>query len=255
MQNASARGSVQSVDRAVAILNSFLGDVPELALRDVARLAGLTPSTAHRLLATLQAHGLVEQRSAGESYTLGAHIARLGRAASDSKPLVVQALPLMNMLRDRFGETVGLHVRKGPHARVVVAQAESPHQLRRTYTEIGEEIPIHLGAPGKLLLAYATSEERQEVLGRPLVAATSRTIVDVDALREELTRIRKRGYALSLQERNRGVCTVAVPVFDAEDEVGVALGLTGPAVRLDAKRLRGCVPSLQQAAAELSAFV
>jgi IclR family transcriptional regulator, acetate operon repressor len=253
MQNQAAwtRSAVQSLDRAVAILNTFLGHDTQ-TLSQVADRTGLTRSTTHRLLASLQAHGLVEQHTTGASYSLGSHLFRLARAASRATSLIERAQPIMDRLRDETGETVGLHVRRGTTMRVPVLQAESRLQLRRTYTEIGEDIPIHLGAPGKLLLAYLPPQAQMSVLEGELVPATERTITDPEALRRELGRIANQGYALSLQERNPGVTTVAVPVWDAAGSVAAALSITGPAVRLPKKRLLELVPRMQAAARELT---
>jgi IclR family transcriptional regulator, acetate operon repressor len=251
MQN-DPRVTVQSIDRAVAILNVFLDGAAELSLSEIARRTRLTRSTTHRLLASLAAHGLVEQRAAGSRYSLGPHLLRLAEAVAGGADLVARARPIMNALRDDLEETVGLHVRQGHRFRVVVAQAESRLQLRRTYTEVGEPIPIHLGASGKVLLAWLPADLQDAVLSQPLEAATERTITEPAALRRELEQIRRSGYAVSLQERNAAVSAIAAPVRGRSGEVVAALGVTGPSVRLPKKRLVGMYPALRAAAQGLS---
>lgn len=228
---------VRSIDRAMAILGTFDEHSPRRSLSEIAEALGLNTSTTHRLLQALKAHGLVSQPDGGKAYALGPallHLARLATGALDIREI---AQPLMRRLRDEVDETVGLHVLRPDLTRSVIDQAESRHPLRRTYTELGEPIPLHQGAPGKVLLAFLPEDEREAVLGRPLEAANEHTIVDVDALGAEAADIRRRGFALSFGERVLGIHTVAVPIRKHDGSVTAALSVTGPAQRMPRKRL------------------
>jgi len=247
----SPKITVQSIDRAIAILNSFLHEETQ-TLSQIAATAGLSRSTAHRLLSSLQAHRLIEQRLSGGTYALGDHVLRLAQAASQAASVLDRASLLLEGLRDETGETSALHVRVGISHRVPIIQAESKLELRRSYTEIGQAIPIHLGAPGKLLLAYLPEQAQERILAHPLAPATKHTITAADELREELVKIRQQEFALSLQERNPGVTTLAVPVDDGTAPINAAVSLTGPAVRLPEDKLREFVPLAAQAAQEIA---
>lgn len=244
---------VRSLDRAVAILGAFDEARPRLSLSEIADALGLNTSTAHRLLQALKAHGLVTQPDGGKAYALGPTVLRLARLATGSLDVQEIARPFMRRLRDAIGETVGLHVLRSDNLRVVVDQAESHQALRRSYTELGEPIPLHQGAPGKVLLAYLPEDQREAILDAPLDAANENTVTDADALRRELATVRGRGYALSYGERVGGIHTVAVPLRDHDGRVVAALSVTGPAMRMPRERLVAIAPIAQGAARDVSA--
>jgi IclR family acetate operon transcriptional repressor len=252
MQEAGSK-TVQSFDRAVAILDAFTPDRSELGVSEIARLTGLSRSTVHRLLVTLRRHELVQQLPDSTDYALGPHVLRLAQAAFSKVNLQTTAKAVMPRLRDQCDETVGLHARLGRTSRTVLDQVESSQPLRRTYTEIGMPIPIHQGAPGKVLLAHSSQELQEEILAGKLEAATSRTITDPRKLRAELERTRRNGYALSLEERVPGISTLAVPVFNHTGAVVAALSVTGPSSRLSRRRLLALVPLAGEAAQAISA--
>lgn len=248
----AATSDVRSLDRAIAILNAFTRERSELGVSEVARRTGLTTSTTHRLLGSLLAHGLVQQVFGSKMYALGPHVLRLAYIASGHVNVQAAALPLMKRLRDSADETVGLHLLRADNTRVVVDQAESHKPLRRTYTEMGQPIPLHQGAPGKVLLAYLPAEVREALLERSLEPVTEVTPTDPDELRRELDEIRARGYALSFGERVRDIHTVAVPVRNHTGAVMAALSVTGPAVRMSRERLESLRELATQTAKELS---
>ncbi len=243
---------VQSLDRAVAILRAFDLRRPQMGLSEIAEALELTVSTTHRLLQSLKAHGLVIQSDGSKAYAPGPALLDLAAVAQSALDVQEIARPILPRLRDRVGETVGLHVIRNDIYRVVVDQAESHHPLRRTYTGLGEPIPIHQGAPGKVLLAFLDADRREAVFQVPLEAATEGTIVDEDALRADLEEIRSRGYALSFGERVAGIHTVAVPIFDHNGRATASLSITGPAIRMPADRLERMVPAVTAAAFEIS---
>jgi IclR family transcriptional regulator, acetate operon repressor len=244
--------TVQSFDRAVAILDAFTADRPELGVSEIARITGLSRSTVHRLLVTLRRQELVQQLPNSTNYALGPHLLRLAQAAYSHVNLQKAARAIMPRLRDMCDETVGLHARLGPTARTVLDQVESSQPLRRTYIEIGMPIPIYQGAPGKVLLAFSSRELQEEILSGELLPATPRSITDPDRLRTELARTRRSGYALSLEERVEDISTLAVPIANHTGTVIAALSVTGPSSRLSRKRLLELVEPAARAAHAIS---
>ena len=245
--------TVQSFDRAVSILDAFTADRSELGVSEIARLTGLSRSTVHRLLVTLRRHELIQQVPGSSNYALGPHLLRLAQAAFSNVNLQTAAKPVMERLRDQCDETVGLHARLGVATRTVLDQVQSSQPLRRTYTEIGESIPIYQGAPGKVLLSFSPQALQDEILAGELEAATPRTITDPKKLRVELQRTRKRGYAFSFEERVPGISTLAVPVFNHTRGVAAALSVTGPSSRVNRARLLEILPLAVEAARAVSA--
>jgi IclR family transcriptional regulator, acetate operon repressor len=240
--------TVQSFDRAVAILDTFSAERPELGVSEIARSTGLSRSTVHRLLTTLRRHDLVQQVPDSTDYALGPHLLRLAQVASSNVNLQKAARVVMTELRNLCDETVGLHTRLGPFTRTVLDQVESSQPLRRIYTEIGSAIPIYQGAPGKVMLAYSPDELQEEILAGKLEAATERSITDPQRLRKELKRVRKLGYALSFEERVPGISTIAVPIANHTGAVIAALSVSGPSTRVDRRRLLDCLPHVAHAA-------
>lgn len=250
---AAISGGVQSIDRAVALLSVFTPERPVAGLSDIARLTGLSRSTAHRLLTALSAHGLVQQAPHSTAYSLGPRVLGLADTARRHLTRDRQAEPVMTWLRDQSGETVGLHVLDETPARRTLAQVESTQPLRRTYTDLGAPHPAHQGAPGKVLLAFAPEALRRVALGRRLTSPDGARVLRPDALRAELEQIRADGYAISLEERVVGVVALAVPARDHTGEVTTALSISIPAVRAGRDELVALVPTALQAARTLSA--
>jgi IclR family acetate operon transcriptional repressor len=237
------RSGVQAIDRAVAILRCFSARTPELGISEIARATGLSTSTAHRLIAAMQHNRLVRQ-SAHRRYTLGPLLVQLARSGAVATTLRDLALGPMRELRDRTDETVGLHELLPTLERTVIDQVESRQALRRTYTEIGEPIPLPYGAPGKVLLAFVPAAEREKILAEPIEQVTPTTITDPDALRAQLEQIRERGYALSFSERTPGIRTVAAPILDHAGQVIGCLSLSGPERRMPRGRMDELAPEV-----------
>lgn len=230
-----ARPGVQAIDRAVAILRCFDARHPDLGISDIARRTGLSTSTTHRLLVSMQSNHLVRQTSS-RRYGLGPLLVQLARSGAVPTTLRDAALPGMAALRDELDETVGLHELLGTSERVVVDQMESRQQLRRTYTEIGMPIALPHGAPGKAILSMLAPALQEGCLSRPIEPVTPRTITDPEALRRQLAQVRARGWAVSHSERTPGIRAVAAPLYDHTGSVVGALGISAPEVRVDDAR-------------------
>lgn len=242
---------VSMLDRLLAILEQFTDENPHLTPSEISRGAGLTTTTTHRLLNSLQERGLV-RRLDNRRYALGPRLRRLASNARSQMDLREIAAPIMHWLRDRTGETVGLHTVDGLD-RIVLSQVESREPLRRTYTDLGNPIPLNQGAPSKAILAFLPEDLQEKVVRGPLRPATENTLVEAAKLREELARIRRFGYALSFGERVPRIASVSVPVFDHRQAVIGSLSVTGPDVRLSPTRLEEFTPVAVEAGERLSA--
>jgi IclR family acetate operon transcriptional repressor len=161
----------------------------------------------------------------------------------------------MRVLRDETNETVGLHTLLPDNTRTVVDQVESHQPLRRTYTEFGESIPLHMGAPGKLLLAFLPERQQETVLTRPLAKATAATQTNPDRIRAELATIRERGYSASLGERVHGIRTVAAPIFDDARKVESCISVSGPDSRMSDERMSAIAALAVNAAQQIGNLI
>ena len=247
-----ATAPVEAIDRAIRILDAFSHDQPELGVADIARRLGLKRSTVHRALATMESGGLLRQVASTQKYALGPKVLGLAYVLQSQLSLSAVALPAMTALRDRCSETIALHVLEG-RARVCVQQVESRQDLRRTYHDIGKELPVHAGSPGKLLLAFLPSEEAEKAIDESgLLAVTPLTITDRSKLLLELALIRERGYALSSGQRTPGIASVSCPVRNHAGRVIAAINISGPEVRLTEAKMLEYLPMLRETTLAIS---
>jgi DNA-binding IclR family transcriptional regulator len=240
------RNSVQTVDRALQLLQAFETPEQELGVTELAGALGVHKSTVSRLAATLAARGFLERAPGSESFRLGPELARLGLLADrGGTDLVELARPAMGRLAADTGETVNLALLDGDEA-VNVAQADGRH-IVGVGSWTGRRTALHCTANGKVLLAFT---------GRPLPegklrAFTERTIVSRPALERELRRVRARGYATAAGELEEGLHAIAVPLLDRGDRCLGALSVSGPAYRLPPAALAALAERCRRAAAEI----
>ncbi|MFC6084651.1 IclR family transcriptional regulator [Sphaerisporangium aureirubrum] len=223
-----ARGgaTVQSVDRALDVLEALADRGGSAGLSEIAARTGLPYGTIHRLLRALLARGYVRQES-DRRYALGGALVRLGGVAE--RMVGVWAQPYLEKMVTLSGETANLAVLEGDFV-VYVAQAASPRRLRM-FAEVGRRVLPHSTAVGKVLLA--DRPDAAAVLARTgLPRRTGRTVTSVDTLLAELELVRDRGYAVDLGEEELGVHCLAVPVRDG-NRVVAAMSISGPAERIE----------------------
>jgi len=241
----TVRGS-QAIERALGILLTFSMESPALHLRDICDRTGLTMSTAHRMLKALSKAGFVVQHPADGSYRLGPAVVSLSRVVlngTSRSMLAAICLPYLEDIRNRTGETAGLHM-PSADGRVCVAEAES-RQMMRMATGVGTEFPWHAGAASKALLSGMTPEQRAQALARATWRQiSSGTPRDGERLREEIETAADQGYALSVGETVEGASAIAMPVRSADGQVVAAINVTGPSIRWTRERMVDAVPLL-----------
>ncbi len=244
----TAVAGVQSVDRALRILE-ILARSGECGVTEVAVALDVHKSTAFRLVATLEQHGLVEQVEGRGKYRLGVGLLRLAGATSARLDVVQEARPLCKQLATDTGETVNLATLSGNSAlyldQVAGTSALQPHNW------VGQHIPLHATSNGKVLLAWLPAAELDTVLGG-LPSYTRMTITTRARLRRELETVREQGYAVAVDELEVGLTAVAAPVRNAHGDVICSMSISGPTFRLSSERVAHVLPLLVQAADELS---
>lgn len=241
----------QSLERIVDILDSFSLEAPVLGVREAARKTGLSHSTAGRLMANMKTLGLLNQDPETLSYMMGAKVlawAGIYTVTSDIRSI---SLPIMVRLQEETRETISLYVLEG-NERVCVERLESPETVR-IVARIGRRIPLYAGSAGKVFLAFLPEERRQEILAATeMVPMTRRTITDMEELRSDLNRIRKRGYAISKGEWILEAAGVAAPIFDQYGRISAALTISGPAQRFTEEKINETIPLVKSGAEEIS---
>lgn len=221
--------SVQSVDRALDVMEALAAHGGEAGLSEIAARTGLPYGTIHRLLRTLLERGYVRQES-DRRYALGGALVRLAGVAE--RMVGVWAQPYLTRMVELSGETANLAVLEGDFI-VYVAQVPSPRRLRM-FAEVGRRVLPHSTAVGKVLLADRTAAEVLALLERTgMPRRTANTITSPHDMLGMLDGTRANGFAMDLGEEELGVHCLAVPVRDGE-RVIAAMSVSGPAERIDA---------------------
>lgn len=229
MRNESAPGRIQSVDRAIQVLE-LIGESGAMGVTELSRELGVHKATASRLAATLAEHGLLERDATSDRYRLGISLVYLAGAVMAELDLVAVSRPVVQSLAETTGETVNLGVLHGG-AVVCVDQAAGASSVM-SVSWIGRRTPLHCTSNGKILLSAMEEADIAAELSSPLEQRTPNTIVDPAALREDLDHCRTRGYATTREELEVGLNAVAAPVRRADGRIVAALSVAGPAFRL-----------------------
>jgi DNA-binding IclR family transcriptional regulator len=246
-----ARYRIQSIERAVAILNAFSAETPELGVTELAERLALHKSTVHRFLVNLEAAGLVERNTRSQRYRLGLRIFELGGLVLQQMNLWDEALPFLEGLVRDSGETGHLAVLDSGEA-IYIERVEARRALRIP-SAVGRGYPAHATNLGKVLLAYLPPEDLREVVrARGLAAYTPHTITDPGRLDAELARIRAQGYAVDNEEYDEGLRCIGAPIQDHTGHVVAALGIGGPVTRVTPARVAELAELVMRAAKGLS---
>jgi DNA-binding IclR family transcriptional regulator len=239
---------IASITRAADILKILAEGVNRIT--DVSRGVGLSKSTTHRFLKSLEMSGLVTRDRLTRRYHLGPLSLNLA-----SKPIIAHqtliacAFEDMRRLRDLTGETVVLHVRIGLE-RICLEELQSLQNLKYTAGK-GATAPIYTGSAGKILLSHLEDNELQPLLKHlQLVPIGPNTITDKDRLLEELKIAKEQGYATSFGERISGSASISVPVENYL--CPVALSVLGPDNRFSLGVIMELLREIKEGAAQIS---
>jgi DNA-binding IclR family transcriptional regulator len=244
-----SRGSVQSVDRALSILE-ILADRGPSGVTDVAAELGVHKSTASRLMAELEAHQLVEQVGERGGYRLGFGIVRLAGATSAQLDLTRQSRAACEELAAELDETVNIAVLEGSWV-INISQARGGAAIA-SQNWVGQLTPPHATSSGKILLAALTDAQVTALLPEVLRRYTDRTVTSLAVLRKVLAEVAAQGYGVTESELEVGLNAVSAPVHGPDGEVIAALSASGPSYRLASDQLPRVAKRVVAAAAEIS---
>ena len=242
---------IQSVSHALDVLEQFAGDADEIGVTELSKLLKLHKNNVFRLLATLESRGYIEQNRATENYRLGIRCLQLGQGFVQRMGLLRQARPILAELGVQARETTYIAIlRRNAIVPVLVNDADRPVRIT---SQLGEALPLHSTAVGKVTLAHESDDEQRTLLPDPLPRFTERTVVDRQALASQLKSISSQGYAIDMGEHIEDVRAVAAPIRDYTRAVVGTIAIAGPAYRLLAERMeKELAPLVVKAARELS---
>ncbi|MBF6332477.1 IclR family transcriptional regulator [Nocardia transvalensis] len=245
-------GPIQSIERAAAVLRLLARGSGPLGVGEIAAALGLAKPTAHGILRTLAGVGFVDQDPASGKYRLGAALLGLGSGYLDTNELRSRAINWADALAARTGESVRIAARVDDDV-VVIHHVFRPDNTEQAL-EVGELLPPHATALGKVLLAY-DAELAAAVRARAPAALTRRTLVDPAELGRDLAKVRRSGWAGEAAEFRPGVAGIAAPIRARGGLVVGAIGITGPLDRLCDPQLRhrsAMVGQVREAASAVS---
>jgi len=239
-------GTVQSLLRAMALLEVLSEDDEGYRLVDLAARAGLSTSTTHRLLTTLEQKQFVQFNRDTSLWFVGVRCFSIGSAFARRRSFAALALPFLRQLRDETGETVNLGLLDQGDV-VFLTQVES-RELMRAITRPGGRSPLPSTAMGQALLSAMSEPEIAEVLRQRLPRRTANAIARPTALQGVIAATRARGYAIDDEENAVGLRCVAAPVFDEFRRPYAAISIAGPSVRVTLRRIVELGPQVVAAA-------
>ena len=242
--------NVRAVERAVQILDCFDDEHPERGVSEIAQAVDLHKATVHRIVTTLLNYGYLERTHDGQKYCLGLRLANLGAKVMRRMDLRREALPYMTQLVEQWGEACDLgifeqgevfyiEVLRGNHALTIAAR-------------VGQHLPAHCTASGKLFLAHLPPQELNDILSKPLVRYTNKTLTSPDEIRQQLEQIRQQGFGMDDEEFEAGISAVAAPIYNHEGTMIAAMSIPGPTSRMTDEIVPEIVRGLLEAAQAVS---
>jgi len=243
--------TVNSVDKALEVLEVFLKHGPSIGVSELSALSGLNVGTTHRIASTLVRKGYLRQTNKRGKYSLGLKFLDFGEVFRSTFSIREVAYPFLEKLHRLIGEAVILAVLDGNEV-VRADLLRSSHLLGVTFNG-----PTKVHAPstgvGKMLLANMPEQELERYLSsHPLDSYTPYTITDPTELKKQLKVINREGIAFDEEEREIGLRSIAGPIRDCDGSTVASIGILVPTVRITRQRLEELVPTIKRYALEIS---
>lgn len=224
---------IQSVQRAIEVLNCFDESNSELSLSQLSQMTGVNKSTLHGIISTLADNDYIQKNSYGK-YLLGcAFLEKFQETASSRRALLIScAKPYMKQISTSSGSTVNLFIREQHN--MTLAYQQLPVNSSYIISKVSESDPLFSTATGKLTLLYMSEAERHNYLSEnPLTSFTATTKVTEQELADELEAIREQGYAFEDGELLEGVSALSMGVFGLRRQLQGAISCMGTSAQIN----------------------
>lgn len=250
LKAAIAGGAVQALDRGLSLLE-ILAEEDGLTLSELSRRSGVSASTVHRILLTLESRAYVQHDMERGLWLVGVGAFKTGSAFLRNRRVANMGRATMHALMEASGETVNLGIEDNGEV-VFISQVES-HDTLRAFFRAGSRGAMHASGVGKALLAELPEHRVRQICAfRRLERFTEHTITDLGALLQELAEGRRNGWALDDEERSLGMRCVAAPIFNEHAEAIAGVSVSGPTVRVTPRKLDDFGPMVRRAADEIT---
>ncbi len=242
--------TIQSIDRAVAIMEGIGASKTGMSLSAISQELALNAQTAQSIIRTLEHHGFIFQPKKGGSYWLGARFRTMALAWESQNPKITAAQKIMEKLAGRLNEYLILAALEKNRLNALIEFQSQ--QLLRINSLLPGNNRLHVSATGKILLAYLNETERESLLRDYSFSKVGpNSVTSKNALIRQLVRIKEKGVAVCHNETELGVSAIAVPVSDEKGNVHAALGTFVPTARLTEKTEKANLKLLQDTAFEI----
>lgn len=250
-KNSASSSPILVLEKTFRLLGSFDAEHREWGVTELSKKLAINKSTVSKILSMLETYRFLSKDRETRKYGLGLRLFELGSLVTDQMDLQRVALPHMEELNKKVGETVHLVVMDNFEI-VYINKVESPQSLR-IVTRVGGRLPAYCTGVGKVLLAALSPEELDRFLRKtPLKKYTRHTVTDPNKLKETLAQIRLKGYALDLEEFSIGLMCVAAPIFNFLKKEVAALSISGPTHRVQDRGLEYFVSLVKKTAHQIS---
>jgi len=247
-----ARRKIQSVERALSLLELLAEATDGIRLNDIANTLGLNVSTCHHLLSTLMDRGYIAQSGKGRVYFLGNKVLELSKSRIRQFDLADVAMPDLRKLNKLTGETVHLAVLQGDEL-VTIAVLDSHHAVRVASGPSGKADAVHATATGKAILAWLPEPEADRIIaGTGMTRFTDKTLTERKDLMADFRLVRRNGFAVDREEFQPGVICVGAAIRDHAGAVIGSFSCSLPTMRANKTYLRSIEANVKAVALAIS---
>ena len=221
---------VQSVDRALRIIE-FLAENPTGAgITEISKSLGLSKGTVHRLISTLKERDFAYQSSNTELYRLSYKILYLYNCISNNIDMFKVSRPIIRTFADKVDATVHLATLDEKRSNIVYIDRIEPMNSQKLFvmsSRVGKKAPCYCTAAGKMLLSQYSDDEIRDIMkGEEYKTYTDKTIKNIDEFLEEIHKVRKQGYALDENEYDHGIICISIPIYNSNGKIDFTMSVT-----------------------------
>jgi len=245
---------VQSIKKAINILNCFSLNDKELGISEIGKKLKINKSTVYRILVSLEDEYFIASNPKTKKYRLGIKLIELGNILQKQMDIRNYSLPIMREVAQKTKESIDLNILSGLK-RISIEKIDSSYPVREV-VQLGKPLPIYCAAAGKSIMAFLPNEEINKIIqNEKLVPLTPNTITDPLKLKKELEEIRKNKYAISFEEGVLGISALAAPIFNHDGKIIASLSISGPINRFNKEKISLYIPLIKNATKKISCLL
>lgn len=227
---------MKSLEKVLDVIE-FLAKNGHTGIREISAKLSVPPATVHRIVASLHGRGFLQKTESNQLYGLSIKFMEFGDAVQQQFDIVITARPFLEALVEDTGENANLCILNGWDS-VYIDHIHSKEHNLMFFTRRGAIAPLYASGIGKIFLSYFSKAKLDRYYKEnELNAYTDTTIISPEKMQEELKNIRKMGYAIDNEEKEKGVRCIAAPIFDRNGDNIAGISVSGATQRLPMKRL------------------